>query len=45
MSHEPGPLDRMPARRRQELALGAVAVAIVAALAAAAYLVFRLRRR
>lgn len=45
VSHEPGPLDRMPARRRQELALGAAAAAIVAALAAAAYLVFRLRRR
>ena len=44
VSHEPGPLDRMPARRRQELALVVSVVAIVAAVAGVVAIVRRLRR-
>jgi len=45
MSHEAGPLDRMPAKRRQELALAAVVAAVVAAVAAVAAIIVALRRR
>lgn len=45
VSHEPGPLDRMPARRRQELALVVSILGVVGAIAAAVLLVRRLRRR
>ncbi len=44
VSHEPGPLDRMPARRRQELALGLAVAAVVAGIAAIGYLIWWLRR-
>lgn len=44
-SHEAGRLDRMPAKRRQELALAATAVAVVAALVAAGTVIVRLRRK
>jgi len=43
-SHEPGPLDRMPARRRQELALVVSVLAIVGAIAAVVVVLRRLRR-
>jgi len=45
VSHEAGPLDRMPAKRRQELALAAAVAAVLAALAAVAAIVVALRRR
>ena len=45
VSHEPGPLDRIPARRRQELALGIAVAAVVGALAAVGYVIWRLRRQ
>ncbi|MDW3220872.1 MAG: NAD-dependent epimerase/dehydratase family protein [Acidimicrobiales bacterium] len=44
VSHEPGPLDRMPARRRQELALVASVLAIVGVVVGAVLIVRRLRR-
>lgn len=44
VSHEPGPLDRMPARRRQELALAVAVLGIVAAVVCVGLLVRRLRR-
>jgi nucleoside-diphosphate-sugar epimerase len=43
VSHEPGPLDRMPARRRQELALAVTGVALVLGIGAVVWLVRRLR--
>lgn len=43
--NRPGPLESLSSRRRQELTLGAVGVAIVGLLAASVYLVLRLRRR
>jgi UDP-glucose 4-epimerase len=43
VSHEPGPLDRMPARRRQELALAVAVVAVVGVLVGVVVLVRRLR--
>lgn len=45
VSHEPGPLDRIPARRRQELALVATIVAVVGAAVGLGVLVRWLRRR
>ncbi|MEZ5245986.1 MAG: NAD-dependent epimerase/dehydratase family protein [Acidimicrobiales bacterium] len=45
VSHEPGPLDRMPARRRQELALVVSVVALVGALVGALLILRRVRRR
>ena len=44
VSHEPGPLDRMPARRRQEIALVAAGLAVVAVVIAAVVMIRRLRR-
>lgn len=44
VSHDPGPLDRIPPRRRQELALGAALVAVFATAGALAYVIWRLRR-
>ncbi len=44
-SHEPGRLDRLPARRRQELALGLSVGALVAVLVGVAIAVVRIRRR
>lgn len=43
VSHEPGPLDRMPARRRQELALVVAGVAVVGLVAGLVVLIRRLR--
>lgn len=45
VSHEPGPLDRMPARRRQELALVVSVLAVVGSIAGVAWIVRRMRRR
>ncbi len=45
VSHEAGPLDRLPAQKRQELALAVTAGAILAVSAAAAVALWRLRRR
>lgn len=45
VSHEPGPLDRLPARRRQELALLFAAVGIVGILGGVAVIVRRLKKR
>lgn len=44
VSHEPGPLDRMPARRRQELALVVSVVLIVGVLGGLVAFARRLRR-
>jgi len=44
VSHEPGPLDRMPARRRQELALVVAIMAIVGVVVGAVLVVRRLNR-
>jgi hypothetical protein len=44
VSHEPGPLDRLPARRRQELVLALAGIAVVGAIVALVLLVLRLRR-
>lgn len=44
-SHEPGPLDRMPARRRQELALVVSVLAVVGAVVGVALILQRVRRR
>lgn len=45
VSHEPGPLDRLPARRRQELALAVAVLGIVGAVAGLVWAVVRMRRR
>lgn len=45
VSHEPGALDRMPARRRQELALVVAGLAILGSFVAAILIVRRLRSR
>jgi len=45
VSHDPGPLDRITARRRQDLALGAVVAGIVTAVAATGFGIWYLRRR
>lgn len=45
VSHEPGPLDRMPARRRQELALVVSILAVVGAIVGAVMLLRWLQRR
>lgn len=44
VSHDPGPLDRMPARRRQELALVVAVAAVVGVFVGAVLIVRRLRR-
>lgn len=44
VSHEPGPLDRMPARRRQELALVVSVLAIVGVVAGVVLGLRRLKR-
>ena len=44
VSHEPGPLDRIPARRRQELALVAAILAVVGGALGCVLLLRRLRR-
>jgi hypothetical protein len=44
VSHEPGPLDRMPARRRQELALVVSVLALVGVLAGVVLILRRVRR-
>jgi nucleoside-diphosphate-sugar epimerase len=41
----PGPLDRLTARKRQELALGVAAVGIVAAIGAVIWAALRIRKR
>jgi nucleoside-diphosphate-sugar epimerase len=43
VSHDPGPLDRMPARRRQELALVVIGVAIVGAVIGAVIVLRRVQ--
>ncbi len=43
VSHDPGPLDRMPARRRQEIALLVAGLAVVGLIVAAVVLIRRLR--
>ena len=45
VSHDPGPLDRLPARRRQELALVVSIAAVVGAIVAVVLVARRLRRR
>lgn len=45
VSHEPGPLDRMPARRRQELALVVTVLAVVGAVVGVVLVLRRVRRR
>jgi UDP-glucose 4-epimerase len=45
ISHEPGPLDRIPARRRQELTLVAAVVALVGAVVVMVAVFRRLGRR
>ena len=45
VSHEPNPLERIPASRRQELALVAAVVAIAAVIATVVVVIVRLRRR
>lgn len=45
VSHEPNTLDRLPARRRQELALGLVAVLAILLVAGIVVFIARLRRR
>lgn len=44
VSHQPGPLDRLPARRRQELALALAGIIIVLTFVGLGFLVRRLRR-
>lgn len=44
VSHEPGPLDRMPARRRQELALAVAVAALVGVIAGVVVAIRRMRR-
>lgn len=44
VGHEPGPLDRLPARRRQEIALVASVLAIVGAIGVVALVLRRLAR-
>ncbi len=43
-SHEPSPLDRLTARKRQEIALGVAAAGVVGVIAGIVYAVIRLRR-
>ncbi len=45
VSHDPSPLDRIPARRQQELALAASTVVAVGLLVGLGFLIRRLRRR
>jgi len=45
VSHEANPLDRFPARRRQELALGLAALLVTALVVGLAVVAVRLRRR
>lgn len=45
VSHEPGPLDLISSRRRQEIALGVAGVAMAGAVGGIVALVVRLRRR
>ncbi|MEZ5168909.1 MAG: hypothetical protein R2695_21380 [Acidimicrobiales bacterium] len=45
VSHEPGPLDRLSARRRQELALAATIVALGAVVVGGVAVLRRVRRR
>jgi len=45
VSHDPGPLDRLPARKQQELALAVAGIALVFTLVGVGFLVRRLRRR
>jgi hypothetical protein len=44
-ANRPGPLESLSSRRRQELTLGAVALAIVGLVAGSVYGIVRLRRR
>lgn len=44
VSHDPGPLDRLPARRRQELALVAAGILVVGMIVGVVVLFRRLRR-
>lgn len=44
VSHNPGPLDRVPARRRQELALAVAALGVVSVVGMLAWLLRRLHR-
>lgn len=43
VSHEPGPLDRLPARRRQEIALVVAGLAVVGVVVATVVVIRRLR--
>ena len=45
VSHEPSPLERIPAARRQEIALVAAVAAVIAVVVAAVVIVIRMRRR
>ena len=45
VSHDEGPLERLPARRRQELVLALAVLAVVTGLGAILYLLIRWRRR
>jgi nucleoside-diphosphate-sugar epimerase len=45
VSHDPGPFERMPARRRQELALAVSVLVAVATLVGLVWVARRLRRR
>lgn len=45
VSHHPGPLDRFPARKQQELALAAAGVGVTLTLGGLGFLVRRLRRK
>ncbi|MFQ5557994.1 MAG: hypothetical protein ACE5GB_10875, partial [Acidimicrobiales bacterium] len=45
VSHEPGPLERIPARRRQEVALALAVGSVAAVLVGLGVLIWRLRRR
>ncbi len=44
VSHDPGPFDRIPARRQQELALAAAVVVLVAGALGVVFLIRRIRR-
>lgn len=45
VSHEPHPLERLPAGRRQQLLLGVAITGVGASLVALGYLIWRLQRR